>query len=351
MVFIVRKKLSAAETQPSGLRYDGDCECVQQFVNDDWVDNPAADPRTSPAYQYPPPDTADPACDAGARISAAVGRIIDTMVTGAGVLEAVNAILATIALFFPPIALFVALLFALVNAANAIGFAAVALAFTPEVYDDLKCIVACYIGSDGQFDATEWDDFQAAIGAHFGLSTVTVMLSLMFNGMGIVGFNNMAAVGTETGDCDACDECFETCHLYDPMVVDVDYINSNDGVTLFGTYDTGFFDDGKTLVLTRVQATWTQTGGSGSVVAGGLHVTVYSADVYPTGHTFTANDTSASASADIDTTGSGHVTRIIAQIFTQWSGGGPYSTYDTLQLDYEPVHSPFGWASGVDCTP
>lgn len=207
---IVRKLLTEEETQPTGLRWDEDCDCVQQNVDGTWMDAPTADPRSSPAYQYPPIATADPACDAGARISAEVADIINIVFDAVSVVEAVNTMVALVAVFFPPVALFVALLFALVTAANAIGFAAVQLAFTDTVYEDLACIVACNIGADGQFDDDEWIAFQDEIGAHFGLSTVTAILSLMFNGYGMVGFNNMVSVGTETGDCTdcACSHCF-----------------------------------------------------------------------------------------------------------------------------------------------
>lgn len=205
---IVRKELTEDEARPVGTRYNEDCSCVQTLVDGTWIDNPPADPRTSPAYQYPPPSTSDPACDASARIVAAIGRILTTMTTAAGVIEAVNAIIAVIAVFFPPVALFIALLFALVNAANAIGFAAVALAFDDPTYNTIKCIIDQNIGADGQFDATEWDNFQTAIGEQFGIGIVTAVLSLMFNGIGMVGFNNMASAGTETGDCSTCGWCY-----------------------------------------------------------------------------------------------------------------------------------------------
>lgn len=201
---IVRKKLSAAEVDPQGLRWNEDCDCVQQNVGGDWTDSPTADPRVNLGYQYPPITTSDPACDGAARMAAAVERTISTMTTAASVIEAVNTIIAVIAVWFPPVALFVALLFALVNAASAIGFAAVALAFTDTVYDEFKCIAFCHLGAGGQFDEESWGEFQDEIGAHFGLSTVTAILSLMFNGIGMVGFNNMATVGAETGDCSAC---------------------------------------------------------------------------------------------------------------------------------------------------
>jgi len=133
------------------------------------------------------------------------------------------------------------------------------------------------------------------------------------------------------------------------MVVDVDYTDSNDGVTLFSTYDTGTFAAGKTLVLDNVRANWTSSG-TGSLLTQQLAVTVWSDDVYPAGHTFVSSDLVTNPDLTIDTSTAGHVTRIYVQIRTRWSGGGAYSVWGLLRMTYEPVTSPFGWSTGDNCT-
>lgn len=230
---IVRKELTPAELEPTTIRYNEDCSCVQSLVDGEWVDNPPADPRTSSAYQYPAPDTADPACDAGARISAQIERIISSVFDAVSIIEAVSTMIGVVAVFFPPIALFVALLFALISAANAIGFAAVQLSFTDMVYEQIACLVYCNIGADGQFNEDEWNAFQDGVGATFGLSTVTTILSLMFNGMGMVAFNNMASAGSETGDCTDC--MCAWCYLWDFEPTDGSWLVGAQGSWSSGT--------------------------------------------------------------------------------------------------------------------
>lgn len=268
---IVRKELTPADMEPVTIRYNVDCSCVQSLVGGTWVDNPPADPRTSTTYQYPAPATADPACDAGARIAAAVERIISTVFDAVSVIEAVSTMIGVVAVFFPPIALFVVLLFALISAANAIGFAAVQLAFTDTVYEQIACLVFCSIGADGQFNAEEWNNFQDDVGTTFGLSTVTAILSLMFEAMGMVAFNNMAAAGTETGICVDCG-C-DWCYQWDTNAD----LAAEGAVHAYDTDQSQFWTlTTTTFTLVRARFDFCEGGGSGAASA------VWSTDAFGT---------------------------------------------------------------------
>lgn len=228
--------------------------------------------------------------------------------------------------------------------------------------DTLKCALYNCSSADGEGVVTfDWTCAQNALAA--GTDALNFDQLRLFNQLNFIiqviggadGLNQAGATTAITeADCSGCN-VEETCHLYSPMVPEPDtgwtYSQSNDGVTLFGDYDSGTFADMKTLVLNSVNVQWTALVGTGSIVNQGCTLTVWSDDVYPGGHAVTQNDLSGVVNLTFDTTGSGHVTRIFVHIFTQWSGGGAYQDWSSMQFEYDPVASPFGWSEGVNCTP
>jgi len=206
---IVRKLLTAAEVTPPNLRYNVDCDCVQTSPDGGvtWIDSPGSDPRTAPQYQMPGISTSDPACDGAARIAAALKRSIDTVVATSNAVQLASALLDVFLFIVPVIGIIAEAIYIAAVALLAIGTAAIELAFTSDVYDQIQCLALCYLGDDGQFTADDWESFQSACFDHFGVGTVSDVLQINFDTLGMVGFNNAVSTGTETGDCSDCASC------------------------------------------------------------------------------------------------------------------------------------------------
>jgi hypothetical protein len=209
MLQIVRKKLTPDEITPPDVRYNPDCDCTQSTWDGGatWVDNPGVDPRTAPQYQAPGISTSDPACDGAARIAAALKRSIDKTVATSNAVQLASALLDVFLFIVPVIGIIAEAIYIAALALLAIGTAAIDAAFTSDVYDEFKCIAYCHLNSMGQFTTEAWEAFQTDCFTHFGIGTVSDVLQINFDTLGIVGFNNAVSVGTETGDCSACPGC------------------------------------------------------------------------------------------------------------------------------------------------
>jgi len=196
-------------------RYNPDTDTLQVSFDGGttWVDAPQLDPR----YQtlLPPLTTADPRCDSAANIVHEIRAIVDQQIEAlqndAG--EAVLATLLTTAMaLFGYFALLAALAIAVVGFFLALGAAELEILFTDELYDTLTCIFYCRMDSSGQLDeislAKVIDDIneQLVLGA-------ALLLTNFFNYTGFGGLNNMAASGSQTGDCSDC-EC-QWCYRFD----------------------------------------------------------------------------------------------------------------------------------------
>jgi len=233
--------------------------------------------------------------------------------------------------------------------------------WTEDFTSNLVCILLACATDVGGVVTFDYECFNSKLAAQTNIFDLTAsqlrlfgQIQWMLNTLG--GVDALNAAGATTAitsyDCTGCEPETETCHEYNPMVVDVDYTNDILPVDyLVGTYDSGTFADGKSLELTNVRVEWTALVGTGVITDGGTRVTVWSDDVYPSGHTFTVTDLGTSPVVDVDTTGSGQVTRIEVQIYDKWSGGGAYSLWPLLRFNYEPVTAPFGWSRGDNCTP
>ena len=202
---IVRRKLDVNTVYPANLRYDEDTDTVQSNVNGDWVDNPEADPRTQTAL--PARLTADPACDAAQSVVDALHGQID------GIIEAIDnaSTLFTIAgiilsiFTFGTFAIFISLALGIGDQMVGFGSAAITAALTEPVYDTLKCILFCHFESNGRLEAGGLAAAQADVTDQIGGIGATI-LNAMLALAGEGGINNLAALGTSTGDCALC-EC------------------------------------------------------------------------------------------------------------------------------------------------
>jgi len=203
---IIRRKLQASDVYPDDIRYDSTGGHVQRLVNGSWLDAPESDPRTQTTF--PPRITSNPDCDAAQSIADAIKGQIDQ------ILEAIdNAATAfTVAGFilglftFGVFEIFIAIALGIANAMLSAGTGALSAALTEAVYQNLVCILLCQMNGSGRLNegtlATITGQVTDQIGG-LGAAILNSMLELAGEG----GLNNIAALGTSTGDCSSCDEC------------------------------------------------------------------------------------------------------------------------------------------------
>lgn len=201
---IVRVKLDANTVYPTNLRYNPDTDTVQSLINGTWTDNPQADPRTQTTF--PARITANPACDAAKSVSEAIKAQIDQTIEAVNNAKTAFTIAGLIlGLFtFGLFDIFVAIALAIANVMIDAGGTALSAALTPTTFDTLTCILYCQFGSNGRLKpgglAQAMSDVSDQIGG-LGATILNAMLALAGEG----GINNLAAQGTATGDCSACD--------------------------------------------------------------------------------------------------------------------------------------------------
>lgn len=202
---IIRRLLTPSTVYPTNLRYNEGTDTVQSNINGTWEDNPAADPRNQTSF--PPRLTADPACDAAQSVVDALTVQIDNTVEAidnASTLFTIAGIILSL-FTFGAYAIFISLALGIGNQMVGFGSAAITAALTPAVYDTLKCIIFCHFESNGRLEsgglAAIMADVTDQIGG-IGATIINAMLSLAGEG----GVNNLASLGTSTGNCVAC-EC------------------------------------------------------------------------------------------------------------------------------------------------
>ena len=201
---IIRRLLTPATVYPVDLRYNEGTDTVQSNVNGTWVDNPAADPRTQTSF--PPRLTADPACDAAQSVVDALIQIDQTVeaIDNASTLFTIAAIILSL-FTFGAYAIFITLALGIGNQMVTFGSAAITAALTPAVYDTLKCILFCHMDAQGRLNAGELGVVTGEVTDQIGGIGATIINS-MLNLAGEGGINNLASLGTSTGNCVAC-EC------------------------------------------------------------------------------------------------------------------------------------------------
>jgi len=233
-MFAIRKRLSATEGQPTDTRYNADCDCAETSTDGGttWTQNDGADPRINPAYLRPP-------LSGAAACQAADGMVVKMQeyVTGATIITGLPA-LATFILggmvFLIPLSWLFALALALAGTILTIGASAIATAFTEGVWDEIRCIIFCNVGSDGQVSTAQLDAIYDQISADIGDGTVTTIVGQIFQAWGYVGMSNAGTYGDPEADCSECGCLWRAC-----FPVDVDA----SGWTIIGSsgeYASGF---------------------------------------------------------------------------------------------------------------
>jgi hypothetical protein len=201
---IIRRKLDANTVYPDNIRYDPDTDVVQSLVNGSWVDNPDADPRLQTTI--PARLTSDTRCDAARSVADALKAQIDQTIEAVNNAKTAFTIAGLIlGLFtFGVFDIFIAIALGIANAMIDAGGTALAAALSPSTYDTLTDILFCHFTDagrleDGGLEAAQ-SDVSDMIGG-LGATILNAMLSLAGEG----GVNNLAALGTSTGDCSDAD--------------------------------------------------------------------------------------------------------------------------------------------------
>lgn len=234
---VIRKRLSESEFSPPNLRYNSDCDCVQQTADGGatWTDNPSADPRTADGFRLPTRGGSDPQCDAAANMLDKIKSQVNLIIASLEIIQVVNGLLAIVSVFLPDINIVLEVVEAAAAAALSIGSAAISAAFTDDQYDLLQCILYCDIAADGSVNQAQLDQILSDI--HDQADPVVYdLLFFLLPMIGCVGLSNAGATGDKTGDCSGCD-CAWT-YVWDFTANDGDWeANDNDGHT--GSYVPG----------------------------------------------------------------------------------------------------------------
>jgi len=207
---VVRKLLTPDELSPANIRYDADCNCIQQTYDggETWVDNPGADPRHSDTYRIPPIVADDPKCQAAANMTQFTRDTINRFLIATGVAQAATSLLDLWLVAVGPVGWVIDLIIIACEGLFAIGTSAIAIAFSDDIYNQLECIFYNNIGDDGQVSAAQLDTISADISA-IGDSVVNDVMAFLLNTWGEIGLSNAGAKGDAAADCGRCQgHCF-----------------------------------------------------------------------------------------------------------------------------------------------
>ena len=203
---LIRKQLIASDVYPENIRYNEGTDTVQSLIDGVWTDNPAADPRNQTTF--PPRLTANPACDAAQSVVDALKNQIDQTITAIDntltLFQIAGLILGLFS--FGVFAIFINIALAIADAMATAGATALNAALTNPVYEQLTCILFCNMDGQGRINQEGLDATIAEVDTEIGglaAATINAMLSLA----GVGGINNLASLGTSTGDCSGCTDC------------------------------------------------------------------------------------------------------------------------------------------------
>lgn len=207
---IIRRKLDPNTVYPTTIRYNPDTDTVQTNINGTWTDSPEADPRHQTTF--PPRITSNPQCDAAQSVADAFKGQIDQILTAIDNGQTAFTIAGLVlGLFtFGVFDIFVAIALAIANAMLDAGTASLEAALTGAVWDQFVCILDCHMNSQGRVKPGEFSQITDDVNAQIGeLAAIVLDSFLQLAGEG--GVNNLASLGTSTGDCTSCDDCGISC--------------------------------------------------------------------------------------------------------------------------------------------
>lgn len=274
---VIRKRLDTTEVTPSNLRWNEDCNCVQQSPDNGttWIDSPTQDPRFSTIFQVPARSTGDVQCDSAQQMHDRTKNALDALIASSSVLQAINSVVGLVALFMFEIGIIIEAIWAIVTAIFGVGTTVLDAALDATAYEQLLCIFYCEIGADGTVTEEQYNNIIDRINAE--INTVAAFAFTTFlSGIGWVGLTNAGALGEVTGDCSECEcaHCFEI----DFTITDgtefgfvgqggtwAAGVGWQGDATGFGGHDVyGYWAFGETLEVQKVQMVYTKENGSGA---------------------------------------------------------------------------------------
>lgn len=210
---IVRLKLSPDDERPPDTRYNDDTDTVETSVDGvNWTPNPGADPRSNPAYQLPAL-TSNARCAAAEGMRQEIAAWVLAAVGATSVIGLANVAL-TGALALIPVSWMFLMFWGIANSVLLIGSVTIGNAFTPEVLDEIKCILFCNLNPQGRLTAASLANARSQIAVQINDPVVTACFDLMIQSWGYVGFNNAGVLrGDPEAECE-CDTC-EWCYVFD----------------------------------------------------------------------------------------------------------------------------------------
>jgi hypothetical protein len=245
---IIRKRLQPSDVYPVGLRYNETTGEVETLIDGVWTSSLEADPRTQTLF--PPRLTSDPTCDAAASVRQAFENQINGILAAIDVADSLYAIAALIlGLFkFGPFAIFISLALALATYMLNAGTAAIQASLTPAAWDTFQCVLYCHFDASGRLPPGDMFNVQSDVDSEIG-GVGAFILNQMLSLAGFAGVNNLAALGTATGDCSGCGCATTWCRTFDFTQGQLGWSLADDFGNTFGAWDGGWVgtDDIDTL--------------------------------------------------------------------------------------------------------
>jgi len=206
---LIRKRLSETEGTPPGTRYNPDTDTVQITPDGGvtWTDDPGSDPRKNPSFQLPPNTETDVKCAAAAGMVKYIENAVDSAIDTTTVIGLANGIFA-IVIAFLPITILAAVVLAVAEFLISLGAAALIAAFTSGVYEQIRCILYCFVDAQGFLTEQSLANAQAKIASEVGDAVVDAVISVLIQPTGVIGLNNAGSqLADGAADCSGCDEC------------------------------------------------------------------------------------------------------------------------------------------------
>lgn len=209
-----------------------------------WHDAPQFDPRNSiPRIPPSPPTSTDNAkcAYADSVVNHFKEGFVDVLEEGQTAEELLGFLTGIAeAVFGPltgPIGWIVPALFAIATAAVAVGLSAITAAFTPGVWNDIRCLIFNHMNADGSFTQSQLDAIYAGIP---GGAVVQTLIRSWLAAIGTTGMTNAAhlAKGSTSTDC-SCPDCNNlgdwAIQSYNGHDVGIEVERGDNFITLTGT--------------------------------------------------------------------------------------------------------------------
>lgn len=251
---IVRKRLSSSEIIPRNQRYNTETDTVE-FSPDDgttWFPMPSLDPRVSPVFLLPPLGS-DVRCDAAANmvkwIEDFLDQVAELLSTGATALTIANYAIPLYELISGGSLTLLAIITEIASSLVSLGYAGLIAAMDSTAYDALLCCFFCNIAANGQCSTDQLIAIENQITTDLNTVAGIVVNGILFL-QGSVGLSNAGAIGSETGDCDACTTCgwcyhFDDTHRLGEWLAEA-WAGSPDTLPVYsgGVWQSGYFANG-----------------------------------------------------------------------------------------------------------